>query len=777
MGYFGELYYPETKRIFVGEPIEDMKTVAAALETKYNTAKQGADALDIMASNLDVLDKDYSIKKARIESIRNGFKDFAGQGNWEDAGATLQKQYKDYATDKGLSHAQKQYSARTSYSTALTGNSDLSDEDRVKLLWDADSKYSGVKVDETTGMVTGNYSGYAPNKFFDKIKYLDEITKGWEYNKDSNSWVAGGTDNSPYITSGKMSREYRNFSELRAAALEALNSNKEYNNWLDSKTYIDTIGVDINKENIQDLMVQSGIVEDTDVDPDGSKTYLAYLKYAKSLYPSATEEQLNKNIYKSLYKDIDSKEGADWVANKYDFVREDATKDIKNDELYTIKKKWLLDNTIVPIDKKVEGVVGKTYGFEDVATLTISKESALASAENELGTLIANYNKVGKIPITLTDLRVAATKAGKDVVTYFYDNILTNPKYASEVKRLDEGQFTILEAAKEKYDEYVQLDKEANEEAIRLSGKYENYDDYKAKLDNLYIPKDRITKVKNPAYVEGSGNPRYVVHVYDKDGSLKKSFNTSGDDDTDFKTANVDYYAAQTSFEEEKDKYLTEKSKETITTHELTNIMPGDTEETRIKNTLAFKTWAKNPANWSDMYVEVKDEDGNIQGGKLSELITAGILDSEDVAATLTTSDPYVTKGAYNSKIGVEKGAFVFNTTAKVGKKSTTADIYIPSSSFGQNVNQMFNTDDRVLSQFLAKKQTTRLQNVILSTLSRGDYKLEYPTSMTKREVAEGKFYNDSEFKITTPNKESYTGENAYFLLLKLMKIGELNIK
>ena len=253
MGYFGELYYPETKRIFVGEPIEDIKATAEALETKYNTAKQGADALDIMASTLDVRDVDYSIKKARIEAIRNGFKDFAEKGNWEDATYTLQKEYKDFTTDEGLNNAKNMKTKISADSAALLAKqADLGysmDDINVFIKANEDS-YTGQQFvdpltgekldpvkDKDKGKWTYKYSPYTPSKVPDFTEKVNKVLTDWKAN--TTAYANSTIDYTTLRVLDKSGQvEEIGTQELRNYVKEYFATDQEIQNWFNDKKFL-----------------------------------------------------------------------------------------------------------------------------------------------------------------------------------------------------------------------------------------------------------------------------------------------------------------------------------------------------------------------------------------------------------------------------------------------------------------------------------------------------------------------------------------------------------
>ncbi len=509
MGYFGELYYPETKRIFVGEPVADIKATAKALETKYNTAKQGADALDIMASTLDVRDIDYSIKKARIEAIRNGFKDFAEKGNWEDATYSLQKEYKDFATDEGLTNAKNMKTKISTDSAALLAKqADLgySMDDMNVFIKANENSYTGQQFvdpltgekldpvkDKDKGKWTYKYSPYTPSKVPDFTEKVNKVLTDWKAN--TTAYANSVIDYTTLQVKDKEGNvEEIGTQELRNYVKEYFATDQSIQNWFNDKKFLTTNAPNRTySELVSTLLPQldttSTIKPMYDTNKDG-ETYVSGIKeiigydtdattkkqtpiYKETSFVSTDENgkvTLNKDNLFSGYKNIFTELQTNMSSNKYSYRKE--TANISTKDYGKGLAEFTAEKEKIPVFGMT--VNTKTWGSQFTSpeeiiaynkTLTDNKSSlstnirsndALAKTQQEL--LVAILNNP-KSTLDITAFGNGIGDDGKSHLKEIYD-------YLKEIKQIKDSKLAIEE-----------IDKKARE---------------KAGLSKTYIPDVKI---------------------------------------------------------------------------------------------------------------------------------------------------------------------------------------------------------------------------------------------------------------------------------------------
>ena len=96
------LTYPENKRVYVGQPIDDMKKTAEILQNKYN--KNFTDYYDFYNGAIKNLDTDkkslyYESQIYAINNFVDFMKSYVNNGNWEDATYDLIKAKSQYYYD------------------------------------------------------------------------------------------------------------------------------------------------------------------------------------------------------------------------------------------------------------------------------------------------------------------------------------------------------------------------------------------------------------------------------------------------------------------------------------------------------------------------------------------------------------------------------------------------------------------------------------------------------------------------------------------------------
>lgn len=392
------LSYAPDSRVFVGKPIEDIKASNKLLQERYDTAIKAYDDLDVSINNLNLLDKDYAIKKARLEAIKKGIQNTVDNGDWEHAGKVVTNLYKDYLKDKGIKQAMNNYATRQVFASKLAENTELDDKDKSKLLGISDDLYSGVTIDPKTGEALGSYKGIAPNKMYNAHDLLNEFLKGWKFDQDSKAWVNPDV-NSPFIQSGKYNHKYVNYQELLTAGQNYLDNHQGYQNWRETRKLIDTYGVNPTALDLSNLLVSK-------TDPTGVNTYTKIYDSQKSKHPDMTENELNKRIYGNILDDRDLMTAAKTVSSKYSYDQYEKWADAKNNDIYSIGYKHKLENPIIPIEVKEAGITidaptGKTLDAHNLyrTTLATNKQLLINQLKTETGIDFTNTSNMSTLRV------------------------------------------------------------------------------------------------------------------------------------------------------------------------------------------------------------------------------------------------------------------------------------------------------------------------------------------------------------------------------------------
>ena len=665
MGYFGELYYPETKRIFVGEPIEDIKATAKALETKYNTAKQGADALDIMASTLDVRDVDYSIKKARIEAIRNGFKDFAEKGNWEDATYTLQKEYKDFTTDEGLNNAKNMKTKISTDSAALLAKqADLgySMDDMNVFIKANENSYTGQQFvdpltgekldpvkDKDKGKWTYKYSPYTPSKVPDFTEKVNKVLTDWKAN--TTAYAKSTIDYTTLRVLDKSGQvEEIGTQELRNYIKEYFATDQDIQNWFNDKKFLTENAPNRTYSELVSTLLPQLDTTSTykpmyDTDATTGETYISGIKevigydtdtttkeqtpiYKETSFVKTDENgtlSIDKDNLYTAYKNIFTELQTNMGSNKYSYKKETANISSKD------YGKGLADYNAAKESIPVFGFSANTKTWASQFDSPSAIENYKTSLDNTKSTLFANIRSNGDLYGTQQELLVAMANNPKSTldVTAFGDAIGTDGKshlkeiydYLKEIKQLKDSK-----------DAVTSIEKAAKK---------------KARLTETYIPDvEVIEKAKQAAIYAMQDKSRYLAGnnseeaktelkiayktAYDnyinKHDPLYKEYNAVLSDMSKEATAENGYYTFSANTEAQYDK-VTEKIKNMI----LTQLQGDPTTTVRMSDGSTFTTsMAKNyyeSISTKDKPLDIYwgfNEDGGIDIGFRTKEVKSG---------------------------------------------------------------------------------------------------------------------------------------------------------
>lgn len=82
---FDDITTATPENVYAGMPVQEVKALNAEMSSQYQQNKAAKDALDVMANNLDVEDRNYQIKKRVIDETKAGFKDLLDKGDYQNA--------------------------------------------------------------------------------------------------------------------------------------------------------------------------------------------------------------------------------------------------------------------------------------------------------------------------------------------------------------------------------------------------------------------------------------------------------------------------------------------------------------------------------------------------------------------------------------------------------------------------------------------------------------------------------------------------------------------
>lgn len=163
-------YNPE----YIGRPIEAIESMAAHQSSNTQQLMDSTSALDIAMSNININPLDeggQNIKNQQLQAFREGVSAIT-QGDYQMAGAGINKIKSDFVKNKGLQTAVENQASYTANREALT---EAYDKDKL-----SDAQYrdamtqpaANTQVDEF-----GIYNKFTPNQYVTKYDYNADISK------------------------------------------------------------------------------------------------------------------------------------------------------------------------------------------------------------------------------------------------------------------------------------------------------------------------------------------------------------------------------------------------------------------------------------------------------------------------------------------------------------------------------------------------------------------------------------------------------------------------
>lgn len=246
-GIFDELTNNKTANLYAGLPVEETKALNASASSQYKETRQNKDALDIMANNLDVEDRNYEIKKRVIEDVKTKFDGLVKQGNYQDAHYLVQGVSKDILMDNELQGAITSRKNERGYYSNLKDQLDKGEINNDIYSYAIEktkgSNKGKISYDPNTMSVNGMFSGQGVTKDLSKEIYenMDKRIKDWMPESMTN------IDGTQYKKTTASPTGYFNMltgtqvteSEVKNALRTELQNTGEYRDFLTQEKSID----------------------------------------------------------------------------------------------------------------------------------------------------------------------------------------------------------------------------------------------------------------------------------------------------------------------------------------------------------------------------------------------------------------------------------------------------------------------------------------------------------------------------------------------------------
>lgn len=449
MGHiFDDLSYATPKHLYMGAPVDEIKSFNAQKSKDYNEAKDKKDQLDIAASNLDVRDNDYEGKKKYIDTLRQNFSDTVANGDWENTGNKVKEEVKKFSTDPFLNAAQDAYKAKQQHYKDLKENYDKGKLSEGAMNYALNKSQDDKIVVNPDGSTSG---GYRASKILNDKEIEQQISDESEkfindYKADTftignDTYKKAGNDkagNGQYFKNGKL--ETVGYDEVKKGLIQQLRN--KHQDFLQQEKEIDLHNLkkgtnrNINSKDFESLGYQN---EDEILNAHGlsdkqiaeiSKVNPAQGEIAKNnqktLKTNLANDEGRNQVFNQLYENKQLDKYANPYANKAAYKKEDVKWELDHDRQKNIDfqhQKALKDYDSILKTKEESG--------------TIFGETALNPLTNENENVNTTNDEISKnIEQTKIDLSNATTDKQKNQIALKLQD-LKNLQYTGYSKKVE----------------------------------------------------------------------------------------------------------------------------------------------------------------------------------------------------------------------------------------------------------------------------------------------------------------------------------------------------
>ena len=465
---FDTLSYATPQSLYAGQPVEEVKALNKKLSEDYNNNIQAKDKLDILASNIDVRDVDYAIKKETLEGLKNQFSELTKNGDYENAQYLIGKATKDFLTNDKLKDAQKSRQSEINYYKDINekvkdGTYDQDDAQRA-LKQTKFSNKNPLEYDPTTMTSKNMFSGVSilPSKAKEIYDNAYKRIDGWKEGTiivNGQPYTKTFKDGKGYIVNQKgvgvdlkevydgLSTEIKNRPDFMAYIQQKRDTDL-YNNFSDENGNIKPLiaedlikKFDLSNEEIKSIATKGQISKnslDNLLNPlkenNTPKTKEEILKdketygILKNQYDNANVDNLDQkelqNLYSNLFINDKVKDFSMPAAEKASYQKFDET--YREDKFALMSTQHKLNKDLEKYKKDVNNPIFASFDNASV-TETIEQKDVDKNFSNLLSTtnrLKEIENKYGKDPLTMP----------KDLSNE-YNDLLANEKILKTSKK------------------------------------------------------------------------------------------------------------------------------------------------------------------------------------------------------------------------------------------------------------------------------------------------------------------------------------------------------
>lgn len=244
---FDDIVSDKPVNVYAGLPVQETKALNAEMSQQYQSSRGAKDALDVMANNLDVEDRNYEVKKRVIDETKAKFKDLVSRGDYQNAKYLVQGVEKNLMMDNELQGALQSRKKEGAHYQGLKEALDKGDINQDIYNWNVEKTKQAnkgkIEYDPNTMTTKNMFSGQSYVKDLSKEIYnaMDARIKDWKEESitDINGQQYKKTMSSPTgyfnMTTGKQVR----YDEISDALRTELENTGEYRDFLKQEKVID----------------------------------------------------------------------------------------------------------------------------------------------------------------------------------------------------------------------------------------------------------------------------------------------------------------------------------------------------------------------------------------------------------------------------------------------------------------------------------------------------------------------------------------------------------
>lgn len=472
MGYFGDLYYSDKQRPFIGLPIEDIKYTTKLLSERYQQARDEYDYLDVVQQNLKTLnDTDAKWVKDRISKTKDGIKSFTTGGDWWNAGGTVKGLFKDFQTDQAVALTQANYASAQEYSKWL-------DEKGRELGWGEEKlagysagamrNYTGVQyIDENgnaieytdqtkdIGKFAGSFNGYKPGENINLNERLFSLIgdKLGEPDAVFNAGVSNGMPGYFYVTS--KTTKFIAEGDVQRMATDLVNTDPKIQQWFNDMDYLNRVSPSIAISDFGTLM-ETYINNNINSDFKNGR-FTAKTEDELSAQVKTRQEELKNNYISGMginVNDLKTDENGNYInpevagklsyannnlrkvlaiddaVNKYAYTQETGTFSLHDDYIYKMNLEAKYEYDMAMLKQTDPFVEYKNINGGDFTEVLKNSKDIDANVANVETALKGFFQEKGIIdPLTNRPMEFTDQRSIDRLITSIENGLASDPNY------------------------------------------------------------------------------------------------------------------------------------------------------------------------------------------------------------------------------------------------------------------------------------------------------------------------------------------------------------